>query len=134
MKRIVFEVGLFADEASRPGSERTLQAFLHALYVSDVEFIKAHPSTPDIYTPGLVRYQREPIPAEIWKTIPYCIEDGHGDCEDLACWLAAQRNVREGLDARPVFRWRKVGRLSIYHIFVRYPDGRIEDPSKRLGM
>lgn len=56
------------------------------------------------------------------------------NCEDLCCWRAAELQA-EGIAAHPVFVWRKIEDGShLYHIVVRYPDGRIEDPSRRLGM
>ena len=57
------------------------------------------------------------------------------NCEDLACWRAAELVVRHNIQARPVFMERRRSNGSyLYHILVRYPDGRIEDPSKILGM
>lgn len=57
------------------------------------------------------------------------------NCEDLACWRAAELRVRYGVLAEPTFIWKlrpKGGYL--YHILVKLPDGRIEDPSRTLGM
>lgn len=56
------------------------------------------------------------------------------NCEDLACWRAAELQA-QGIAAHPVFVWRKMQNGShLYHIVVRWPDGRLEDPSRRLGM
>ena len=61
------------------------------------------------------------------------------NCEDLACWLAAERVVKDKAFARPIFRSypRKDG-STLYHIVteVRQRDGRvlIEDPSDLQGM
>lgn len=134
MKEILFKLGLFANEGQRPASERVLAKALDLLYTANVEYLRANPSTPSIYTPGLVRYEREPLPAECWKAIRYLIADGFGDCEDLACARAAELTVHSNINARPAFSYRKIGNLSIYHIVVKLPDGTIEDPSKRLGM
>jgi len=58
-----------------------------------------------------------------------------GQCEDLACWRAAELVVRHGIQARPDFTCDARGDGSrLYHIVVRLPDGRIEDPSRNLGM
>lgn len=134
MKEILFKLGLFGSAEARPSSERVLAKSLDLLYTADVEYLRRYPQTPSIYTPGVVRYVREPIPAEVWKTIPYIIEDGFADCEDSACARSSELLVHDGIDAKPVFSFRKIGNLSIYHIVVRHPDGTIEDPSKRLGM
>ncbi len=57
------------------------------------------------------------------------------NCEDLACWRAAELRVREGILAEPTFIWKlRPNGGYLYHILVRYPDGRIEDPSRTLGM
>lgn len=87
---------------------------------------------PGIYASG-VRYQREAWvngrPREQWLTAPIIIERGVGDCEDLASWRSAELRLA-GIDAMAIARPSSVG----YHIVVRYPDGTIEDPSRKLGM
>ena len=157
MKEILFKLGLFGSEAERAASERVLAKALDLLFTADVEYLRAHPNTPSIYTPGLVRYQREPLPGqewvrqevmtptgpriavyprapEEWKAIPYILKDGYADCEDLACGRSAELVVHHHIEARPTFSFRNVGNLSVYHIVTLLPDGSIEDPSKRLGM
>jgi hypothetical protein len=57
------------------------------------------------------------------------------NCEDLACWRVAELRTRFGIDARPTFTSQvRPDGSHLYHILVRLPDGRIEDPSRRLGM
>lgn len=133
MRQVSFRLRLFSSEAERASSERVLRVLLRALAAADVEYLRAHPDTPSIYRAG-VRYLAERVPREYWKGIAEILSDGHGDCEDLACWRCAELVVRDRIAAEPVFRYRRVGRLSVYHIVVRYPDGRIEDPSAMLGM
>ena len=59
------------------------------------------------------------------------------NCEDLACWLIAEKRVRFGIPARPFIipQLRKNGKY-LYHIAVATPDapGGVEDPSRKLGM
>lgn len=59
------------------------------------------------------------------------------NCEDLACWLIAEKRVRFGLPARPIIipQLKSNGRY-LYHINVATPDvsGGVDDPSRRLGM
>ena len=133
MRRVSFVLNLFRSEAERAASERVMRVLLRALAAANVEYLRDHPSTPALYQAG-VRYQAERVPREDWKGIAQTLEDGFGDCEDLACWRVAELVARERVAAEPVFRYRQVGRLSVYHILVRYPDGRIEDPSAALGM
>lgn len=133
MRQVSFRLRLFGSERKRESSERVLRVLLRALAAADVEYLRAHPDTPPLYRSG-VRYRAERVPREYWKGIAETLEDGHGDCEDLACWRCAELIVRQRVAAEPVFRYRRVGRLSVYHILVRTPDGRIEDPSAALGM
>ena len=65
------------------------------------------------------------------------------NCEDLACWLVAEKRVRFNLPARPViipqFQAPTPAQPNgsfLYHIVVACPDvpGGIDDPSRRLGM
>ena len=89
------------------------------------------PDTPLLYESGVV-YEREDD-KEDWQDILHIIASGSGDCEDLACWRAAQLR-RMGVRAGPYITWRKTPRGMIYHALVRLPSGKIEDPSLALGM
>jgi hypothetical protein len=143
MKRVIFELDLFQGPAQRIESEAVMRLLLEALTAANVVFLKYHPNTPSIYAGG-VRYERE-IPGsmpgcfpsnaipEVWKTIPYILRDGFGDCEDLACARTAEL-LAQGIAAQPTFRFRVLGTMLVYHILVLLPDGRIEDPSLKLGM
>jgi len=55
---------------------------------------------------------------------------GGGDCEDLAAWRAAELRIA-GEPARVVVVRSAPG---VLHAVVRRANGRIEDPSRRLGM
>ena len=95
-------------------------------------------SAPLLYRSGVV-YQAEGRDAhgmrEDWRTIPVVREMGAGDCEDLACWRAAELWMLGEPNAAAVSTSRAVPGLGVvYHIVVRRADGTIEDPSKRLGM
>lgn len=138
MREVIFRVELFGDDASRARSEVVLRLFLEALTAANVAYLQSHPDAPTVYGSG-VRYRTEkpkvkgaPIPEE-WLTVPYIVQRGWGDCEDLACWRCAEL-LLTGVKATPAFTFRRVGRYSVYHIFVRLPDGSTEDPSRRLGM
>lgn len=114
--------------------ETTLRVLLDALTVRDIAYLRRHPDAPMLYESGVV-YQEEPPGAEDWQDIPTSLKLGWADCEDLAAWRAAELVVRHGVDARPDFTCdvRSDG-SRLYHIFVRLPDGRTEDPSRELGM
>lgn len=133
-KRITFVVDLFHGDKDRELSHATLRVLLDALFQIDVLYLRAHPEVPDLYD-ARVRYQEEPLGAEDWQDIPTTLRLGYGDCEDEACWLAAELFVRYGVEARPDFtcQVREDGSY-LYHIVVRLPDGRVMDPSRYLGM
>lgn len=133
-KRVTYVIDLFKGDDDRPLSHAVLQTLLHTLFWVDVLCLRAHPETPLLYQSG-VRYEEEPIGQEDWQDIPTCLRLKCGDCEDLSCWRAAEIYVRWGVEARPTFIWKtRANGGYLYHIQVRYPDGRIEDPSRALGM
>ena len=102
----------------------------------NMEYLK-HSRTrpPALYASG-VRYRSEPRPpqglrrVERFALIPGVLRAGWGDCEDLAAWRVAKLRLR-GVRAVP---WIIQPRPKLFHVQVRYPDGTIEDPSRRLGM
>lgn len=130
--RITFVCDLFGSgEAER--TERTIRVLLRALVAVDLLYLLRHPETPQLYDSGVV-YQEEPPGAEDWQDVPTCLRFGWGDCEDLACWLAAEYQIK-GVNAEPFASSTALeGGVTLYHIRVRLPDGRIEDPSRILGM
>lgn len=132
--RITYALELFNGPAERELSRRTLGIMLDCLFEIDRLYLRTHPKTPLIYRSG-VRYMEEPPGQEDWQDVPTCLRMGIADCEDVSCWRAAELNERFGIAARPFFREsRRPDGGYLYHVVVRYPDGRIEDPSKILGM
>jgi len=105
-----------------------IQAALDALTVFDREWLARHPGTPPLYR-AHVSYVREARPRENWLPVPVVLARGEGDCEDLACWLAAELQL-QGVAARAVPYRTRTG----WHIVVLLPGGGVEDPSRRLGM
>jgi len=86
---------------------------------------------PPLFESG-VRYRRE-RGANHWRTPKEVLAAGNGDCEDLAAWRVAE--LREsGADRKAYCMIRHGGRPGLWHILVRRGDGRVEDPSKVLGM
>jgi len=96
-------------------------------------WLEYYPKTPNLYDTEVV-YKTERF-SEDWCDIPTILKKGFGDCEDLACWRCAELQQKEQINALPYVTWRKDERgNTIYHALVRWPDGRIEDPSRALGM
>ncbi len=136
---------LWAPVAYPPGKldSRKLDHMLAELLARDELFIRLNPRTPLLYESG-VFYEREPPGQELWLPIPWVLmrrDIGRGaDCEDLACWRAAELRVRgepphwkpENATVFHTNRMTPKGRL--YHILVRRASGHAEDPSVILGM
>jgi hypothetical protein len=126
---------------SIPLNKHMLEIMLDALTKMNVAILRTSPQIPNLYESG-VKYRRESIGQEDWCDIPEIIRLGFADCEDLACWRAAELQVRFGEPrARAIVRGpRKLpGGVMMYHIQTLRPDARqkkdmLEDPSKRLGM
>lgn len=119
-----------------------LETLLGALTAMNELYLLERPNTPWLYQAG-VRYEREPPGQEQWLPIPFVLlrrdQGGGADCEDLACWRAAELRVKKnerGATAIFTHRQRADGRR-LYHIRVRRgPEAgrRVEDPSVALGM
>lgn len=96
---------------------------------------------PPLYSSG-VRYQREPWRHEEFADVLTVLKRGWGDCDDLVPIRVAE--LREaGEDAKiRMFRRRRRRNASgnTVHVLVRrgpsaeFPRGRLEDPSRFLGM
>lgn len=131
MHKITIKCHIFKKNVSRTYSQKVILYFLEAMVNCNREWIRRNPKTPSLYKSGC-RYVRE-YETEEWLDIPTIILAGGGDCEDLACWRVAElRN--QGIKCQPFIRWRKFGDFYLYHVLVLYPNGRMEDPSKILGM
>ena len=132
---ITFALSLFNRDLDADESLEALNILAGALQQIDMGYLRRHPQTPELYSSG-VRYQEERPGQERWQDIPQVLQRGVGDCEDLSAWRAAELNIRSGISARAEVAVSKVypdGRR-LYHVFVRLPDGTIEDPSRILGM
>lgn len=116
-----------------------LGLLLDALILANVRYLQVRPQTPNLYESG-VRYLTEPDNVDEWQDIPDTLARMHGDCEDLASWRVAELKVRGGeptathaisVDLLPNASGRLV---TTFHICVMRANGKIEDPSRRLGM
>lgn len=106
---------------------------LRALTDINRAWLRAHPSAPSIYR-AHVRYVREPLGEEIWRVLPVVLQEGAGDCEDLATARAAELAQHgRAAEAIPVFPPAPPG-IELVHVVVRHSNGDIEDPSRALGM
>lgn len=119
-------------------SVMALEAGLLGLMFQDMVWLKLYPETPTLYGSGVKYVPEHPAydkwtKGEDWKTIPYVLVHGYGDCEDLAAWRAAELRMK-GIPARPRVRIRRLpSGVFRAHALVGI-GGRIEDPSAKLGM
>lgn len=71
---------------------------------------------------------------ERFRDIGRILDNGGGDCDNLACWRAAELR-QAGIPARPALIWReRPDGGTTYHVIVLHPDKTVEDPSLLLGM
>ena len=96
-----------------------------------VRDLRDHPRLPPIYRSG-VRYEIERPGRERWLLPSEVAALGRGDCEDLATWAAAQHRITGSDPAARVVTYQSAP--NIRHAVVRRGSGKIEDPSRRLGM
>jgi hypothetical protein len=110
-----------------------IKPLLDALVTVNRLYLRAH-HVPPLYQSG-VRYMQEPADGrpEEFAAIPVVLSRGWGDCDDLAPYRVAELQ-EAGEKAKIRITWRRVGKRRTYHVLVRRGDGRIEDPSRLLGM
>lgn len=110
-------------------------AVLHALLAEHVAAcvadLHAWAHAVPLYRAG-VRYRAEASGRERWQLPRETESLGYGDCEDLASYRCAELRV-SGEDRRATVTTYQSA-PHIRHCVVRRGDGRIEDPSRRLGM
>jgi len=109
---------------------RRLNVLVRALTALNVQYLREHPSTPLLKASG-VRYATQPIGCERFLTIPTILQRGNADCDQLAPWRAAELREHFGIKALPEVK--QMGE-KLWHVYVRLPDGRVEDISAHLGM
>lgn len=121
-----------------PSNKAALDAALEGLVRLDLQIIRAakaagRPIRP-LYKSG-VRWQPDKSkgkPSETWDTIDIVRARGYGDCEDLAAWRAAELRAA-GVNARAVVKRSNTPGVA-WHAIVQLPDGKLLDPSAKLGM
>lgn len=114
-----------------PPSPSVLAGAAEGLVRANLELMRQRHGAPKLYA-GRVRYKREPVGQERWDTWPEVLARGYGDCEDLAAWRAAELRYT-GVDPKAAVTVIKTGPRTM-HAVVRRGNGKIEDPSRRLGM
>lgn len=124
---------LFGDGDQQETAE-AIGDMVNALALIDARWLRARPAAPLLYQAGL-RYQPEPPGQERWQNVAAVLaRRTFFDCEDICAWRLAELRIR-GIDVRPYVTWSRLPNgEDLYHVRVLWPDGRIEDPSRVLGM
>jgi hypothetical protein len=115
-----------------------IKPLLDATVQINRQYLRDFPQTPSLYTSG-VRYRQEPKSLtrrgiEDFAIIPRILQRGFGDCDDLVPYRVSELIERHGEPARIRIIWKRTPRGKLYHIQVRRADGKVEDPSRILGM
>lgn len=133
---IVWGLSAFSGPADAALTRRKIRRLLDCLTAIDEDYLRDHPEAPPIYRSGVVYREELPGEEELWLDVPSILEQGHADCEDLACWRAAELRARFGIPAvadvepRAILPSGGVG----WHAIVWLPNGQVEDPSRVMGM
>jgi len=94
--------------------------------------LEDHPETPKLYESG-VRYQNEK--EELGLDIPSILKKKGSDCLNLCCWRVAELRQAGQKNARLRIIWKEnPNGFRLFHVQVRHANGKIEDPSRLLGM
>lgn len=112
-----------------PHSIEIYEAALEGLARVNEAIYRQTPSLPEIHAAG-VKYRRET--GEAWRHVSDVVGEGWGDCEDLAAarvgWLRAKK-----IDRKARVKVVRTG-PKMTHAIVKRSNGKIEDPSRDLGM
>ena len=115
-----------------PDMQAQIQLALDLTTLANRDYLRRNSDCPPLQTSG-VHWQRETNQhnEERFLTIPFVRVLGWGDCDDLACWRAAELQHGGERDARAVVYAVRPG---LWHVVVKRANGKIEDISALLGM
>jgi hypothetical protein len=139
---VTFQVDLFKqDPVDTERSTVVLLLMLEALVGADTLWLAEqmkHGKTLEelsIYKSPVI-YKLDERDSNDWLDIPNLLRRGYGDCKSLSAWRIAELRMA-GVSARPFIRWPESAlqpKRRVLHALVRWPGGKIEDPSLALGM
>jgi len=120
---------------SARAQERCIEALANGLALVNAEYLNARPNTPSLYTAGVRYCDDGRARYDEWCDIPTVLSRGCGDCDDLVPWRLAElwRAGETNAEAMAIAQKLDNGN-TLFHLQIRFGDGRIEDPSQRLGM
>lgn len=131
--RLELPPGFFGDPRRLQESEALLGELLHFMVRANRLHLLHEPQTAPLYRAG-VRWSAPE--GAVLASIPAIYARGRAACASLTAARVAELQVHGEARAVPAFfsrPSRDPGRV-VYHVVVRRADGRIEDPSAKLGM
>lgn len=109
---------------------RLIEAQTEGLAGIDLVLLQFFPRIPGIYA---FRPKYKVPTKETWKDLGAVIHDKHGDCKDLVAWRLAELWKQGVMAKAEAILERQSNRLQ-FHVFIRFPNGTVEDPARELGM
>lgn len=92
-------------------------------------YLRAHRNEPELYKSGVRYGLGNKLP---WFTAPILLDKKVGDCKDLCAYRVAWlRTFGNEPRARCYLKFIRVGQ---WHVQVQRQNGKLEDPSEKLGM
>lgn len=111
----------------------TVRSLLQALVMVNRIALRSDKRIPPMYRAG-IRYKREPSGQETFRDLYVILANKGGDCAHLAAWRVAElQEAGENATIRVTWKTTRRG-PRLFHVQVRRGNGKIEDPSKLLGM
>lgn len=126
-----------------PARRRVLYLLLEVLAAVNIGHLEQHPEVPPLYRSGVRYVERVPCisaACECWCDLEQVLaQGGKGNCKELSAWRVAELYARKRELARFTLsleesRLPDGATLHTYHVRVVRADGRVEDPSRVLGM
>lgn len=128
-----FVLSVFQGRQDKDISYEVMEAAVEFLVRVDQAEIKRY-NLPSLYKTGIVYEHSEPRHDTAWKDAISAYDTGLGNCKVLAAYLIAW-NRNRGIRCKPfLVQTINDDDTQDWHVAVEYADGRVEDPSKRLGM
>lgn len=154
MKQIVLQLEQFGPVCGGNirWSEMLIKGLLDWVVFANAIMLRCNPHILPMYEyarRGKIKYIRQPNGPGVEKFvgIPTILHQGGGDCDQLCCWRVAELRVRGSPDYPTgeqanlkLIKYDRPGKPLLYHVVIeraptrQFPQGWIEDPSRRLGM
>lgn len=124
----------YAVSAVHPSMPDDLLCALNAAAVEGLALVDAvilrYYVIPSIYS---IKPAYRIAPKETWKDIGALLTDRWGDCKDFVAWRLAELR-KQNVNAWAESIVQREGNRLLFHTYIRFADGHLEDPARILGM